>query len=47
VIAIKPENLDSWLDPQAHTLGDMKAILDDPVGAYYQHELVEKDAATQ
>jgi putative SOS response-associated peptidase YedK len=44
VIAIKPENLDAWLDPGAHTLGDMKAILDDPIGAYYQHQLSESKA---
>jgi putative SOS response-associated peptidase YedK len=44
VIAIKPENLDAWLDPDPHHLPDMCAILDDPVGLYYQHELVEKIA---
>lgn len=45
VIAIKPENLDAWLDPQPGRLVDMERILADPIDAYYEHELVTKDAA--
>ena len=44
MIAIKPDNLDARLDPHAHQLADMKAVLDDPIGAYHQHELTEKKA---
>jgi len=43
VIAIKPENLDAWLDPQPGRLADMLAILEDPIDAYYEHEVVEKE----
>ncbi|WP_250624371.1 SOS response-associated peptidase family protein [Pinirhizobacter soli] len=43
VIAIKPENLDAWLDPQPGRLADMMAILEDPIDAYYEHEVVEKE----
>ena len=45
VIAIKPENLDAWLDPQPGRLADLMAILEDPIDAYYEHEVVEKVAA--
>ncbi|WP_368312357.1 SOS response-associated peptidase family protein [Luteibacter sp. CQ10] len=45
VIPIKPENLDAWLDPQPGRLADMERILADPIDAYYEHELVAKDAA--
>jgi putative SOS response-associated peptidase YedK len=40
VVAIKPEHIDSWLNPDSNHLTDMYAILDDTVDAYYQHELV-------
>jgi len=42
VIAIRPENVDAWLQPDAHNLAPMYAILDDPVDAFYKHELVTK-----
>ena len=42
VIALRPENIDAWLDPDPKNLGAMLAILADPIDAYYQHELVEK-----
>lgn len=42
VIAIRPENIDAWLNPDPNHLGDVYAILDDPIDAYYQHELVTK-----
>jgi putative SOS response-associated peptidase YedK len=42
VIAIRPENLDAWLEPDPHNLAASLAILDDPIDAYYQHELVSK-----
>ncbi|UPG86868.1 SOS response-associated peptidase family protein [Luteibacter aegosomatis] len=45
VIPIKPENLDAWLDPQPGRLVEMERILADPIDAYYEHELVTKDAA--
>lgn len=41
-IPIRPENLDAWLDPDPKNLGAMHAILQDPIDAYYQHELVPK-----
>jgi len=41
VIAIKPENLDAWLDPVPGKLAEQYAILDDPIGAYYQHRLAK------
>lgn len=43
VIPIKPENLDAWLDPQPGRLADMLAILEDPIDAYYEHAVVEKE----
>jgi putative SOS response-associated peptidase YedK len=43
IIAIRPEHIDAWLDPDPKRLGDMLAILDDPVDVYYQRELVQKD----
>jgi hypothetical protein len=45
VIPIKPENLEAWLDPQPGRLADMMAILEAPIDAYFEHELVERDAA--
>ena len=42
IIALKPENIDAWLEPDAGHLSAMYAILDDPIDAYYQHELPEK-----
>lgn len=42
VIAIRPENVDAWLHPDPNHLGDQLAILENPIDAYYQHELVEK-----
>lgn len=44
VVAIKPGNLDAWLNPDPRNLSAMYAILDDPIDAYYQHELVDKTA---
>ncbi|MBE1160900.1 SOS response-associated peptidase family protein [Dyella acidiphila] len=40
VIAIKPENLEAWLNPHAHTLNDMIAILDHPVEVHFKHEVL-------
>lgn len=45
VIAIMPGNLDAWLDPEPGRLADLMAILEDPIDVYYEHEVVEKDAA--
>jgi putative SOS response-associated peptidase YedK len=42
IIAIKAENIDPWLDPDPTNLSSSYAILDDPIDAYYQHELVTK-----
>jgi len=44
VIAIRPENLNTWLDPDPSNLAASCAILDDPVDAYYQHELVTNES---
>ncbi len=38
IIALKPENIDAWLEPDPTNLSAMYAILDDPIDAYYQHE---------
>lgn len=45
IIALKPENIDAWLEPDPGHLSAMYAILDDPIDAYYQHELPEKKVA--
>lgn len=42
IIALKPENIDAWLEPDPAHLSQMYAILDDPIDAYYQHELPKK-----
>jgi putative SOS response-associated peptidase YedK len=42
IIALKPENIDAWLEPDPHNLSAMLAILDDPIDAYYQHEIPAK-----
>lgn len=44
VIPIGPDNLDAWLNPDSHHLSAMYAILGDPEGAYFQHELVARQA---
>ena len=44
VIPIKPENLEAWLDPQPGRLANQMAILEDPIDAYYEHQVVEKEA---
>jgi putative SOS response-associated peptidase YedK len=43
IIALKPENIDAWLEPDPHNLSSSYAILDDPLDAYYQHELVQNN----
>jgi hypothetical protein len=43
VIAIRPENLNAWLEPDPHNLAASYAILDYPIDAYYQHELVPRE----
>lgn len=42
VIAIRKENVEAWLNPDPHHLQQMYDILDNPVDAYYAHELVNK-----
>ncbi|NPT58428.1 SOS response-associated peptidase family protein, partial [Paraburkholderia elongata] len=39
IIPIKPENVDSWLSPNASNLKAMYAILDDRDRPYYEHRL--------
>jgi len=46
VVAIKPENLDTWLNPQPGRLADMMAILKDPIDAYYEHQVAQKENDT-
>lgn len=43
VIAIRKENVQAWLNPDPHHLQAMYDILDNPVDAYYTHELLRKD----
>lgn len=42
VIPLKPKNLDAWLDPDPKNLSAQFAILEDPIGAFYQHQIVSK-----
>lgn len=42
VIPLRPENLDAWLDPDSKNLGAQYAILEDPIDAFYQHQIVSK-----
>ncbi|MEZ2307216.1 SOS response-associated peptidase family protein [Paraburkholderia sp. RCC_158] len=39
IIPIKPEHVDSWLNPDPKNLDAMYAILDDRVRSYYEHRL--------
>lgn len=43
VIPIREENIEAWLNPDSKNLGKSMAILDDPIDAYYQHELAKKN----
>ncbi|WP_255369404.1 SOS response-associated peptidase family protein [Luteibacter sp. UNCMF366Tsu5.1] len=47
VIAIEPEYLDSWLNPDPQHLADQEAILDDPIDVYYEHRLSERDGSAE
>lgn len=40
VIPLKPEHVDAWLDPGAHTLEALQQILDDRERPFYEHRLV-------
>lgn len=42
VIPLRVENLDAWLDPDPKNLSAQYAILEDPIDAYYQHQIVTK-----
>lgn len=42
VIPLRPENLGAWLDPDPKNLHAQYAILEDPIDAYYQHQIVTK-----
>lgn len=39
IVPIKPENLDTWLNPDAGNLASLYAILDDRDRPYYEHRL--------
>lgn len=39
IVYIKPENVDSWLQPTGADTADMLAILDEPAHDYYEHRL--------
>ena len=41
IIAIKPEHLDAWLNPDAKRLGEQLSILEDPIDVYYEHEIAD------
>lgn len=47
VIPLRPENVDAWLEPDPKNLSAMYAILDDPIDAYYQHELSERNRPSE
>lgn len=40
IIPLRTKYLDAWLNPDPKNLAPMFAILDDPIDAYYQHDLV-------
>jgi putative SOS response-associated peptidase YedK len=42
VIPLRPENLDAWLDPDPKNLGAQYAILEEPIDAFYQHQIISK-----
>ncbi|BFI96227.1 MAG: hypothetical protein RSP_17370 [Rhodanobacter sp.] len=42
VIPLRPENVDAWLDPDPKNLSAQFAILEDPIDAFYQHQIVSK-----
>jgi hypothetical protein len=42
VIPLRSENLDAWLDPDPKNLTAQYAILEDPIDAYYQYQIVSK-----
>ena len=42
VIPLRPENVDAWLDPDSKNLSAQFAILEDPIDAFYQHQIVSK-----
>lgn len=37
IIQIRPEHVDAWLNPAAHTFEELQAILDDRPDVYYAH----------
>jgi putative SOS response-associated peptidase YedK len=39
IVPIRPENLLTWLDPQASTLDAQEAILEDRDRQFYEHRL--------
>jgi putative SOS response-associated peptidase YedK len=39
IIAIRPENIDAWLNPDPSDLATSYAILDDKERPYYEHRL--------
>lgn len=39
IIAIKPENIDAWLNPDPAKLDALQAILEDKDRPYYEHRL--------
>lgn len=43
IIAIRPEYIGAWLNPDPKNLGDQLAILANSIDAYYQHEIVRKE----
>ena len=44
VIPIREENIEAWLNPDPKNLSASYAILDDPIDAYYQHEMAAQTA---
>jgi len=39
IIPIKPEHVDTWLNPDPSNFGALQAILDDRERPYYEHQL--------
>ena len=39
LVPIKPENVDTWLNPQGQSLDALDAILEDKEHPYYEHRL--------
>jgi putative SOS response-associated peptidase YedK len=40
IINLKPQNLDTWLNPAGHSVQELDALLADREAPYYEHEVM-------